>query len=173
MKNINVNIMRKQEIIDYGKDEITEVVMFAINDVLTLSKEIEWPLVLLEKDDSKSVTININGKPFIFSELSNYFYEKEFLDVPVKYLFLLYKLLLELRVLGEKINNLSENDKISILDFVTNMISSREKQIGNDFCFPQNYKDMIMMELGLDIVDKVGDAKNETLALLEVIMLKR
>ena len=53
------------------------------------------------------------------------------------------------------------------------MISSREKQIWNDFCFPQNYKDMIMMELWLDIVDKVWDAKNETLALLEVIMLKR
>jgi len=165
--------MEKQEVVDYWKDEIKEVVMYTINNVLTLSKEIEWSLILLEQNNNKSITIDINGKPFIFSELSNYFYEKDFLDVPVEYFFLLYKSLLELRVLWQKIDNLSEDDKISILDFVTNMINSREKQIWNDFSFPQNYKDMIMIELWLDIVDKVWDAKNETLALLEVLLLKR
>jgi len=73
--------------------------MYTINNVLTLSKEIEWSLILLEQNNNKSITIDINGKPFIFSELSNYFYEKDFLDVPVEYFFLLYKSLLELRVL--------------------------------------------------------------------------
>jgi len=165
--------MEKQEIVDYWKNEIIEVLLFVINDVLTLSKEIEWSLIWFEENKKMSVKITVNWKPYIFSELSNYFYEKDFLNVPLDYLNSLYKLLLELRGLWKKIESLSDNDKISILDFVLEMIAFREKQIWNDFSFPQNYKDMIMIELGLDIVDKVWDATNETLALLKVIMLKR
>ncbi|MDD3793461.1 MAG: hypothetical protein PHI37_01495 [Candidatus Gracilibacteria bacterium] len=153
--------------------EINEFLLFVINDILILSKEIEWLSDGIKKDDTKVISITVKGKSYSFCELSNYFYERDFLDIPYDYVNKLYKLLLELRVLGKKIESLSDKDKISILDFVLEMIASREKKIGEDFSFPQNYKDMIMIELGLDIVDKVGDATNETLALLEVIMMKR
>lgn len=165
--------MEKQEVLDYWSDNIKEFLLFAINDIFILWKEIEWSLIWIKSNPKMSIKINVNWRPYIFSELSNYFNERDFLHVPIKYVNNLYKLLLELRVIWQKIEKLDEKDKISILDFVTDMIKYREKQIWNDFCFPQNYKDMIMMELWLDIVDKLWDATNETLALLEVIMLKR
>jgi hypothetical protein len=168
---------------EYWADEIKENLLFTINDVLTISKEIEWSLVWVKINDKNPIRISLRWKtyirmpyiwiPYIFTELSNYFYEQDFVNVPLNYLNSLYKLLLELRGLWKKIESLSDNDKISILDFVLEMISFREKQVWEDFCFPQNYKDLIMIELGLDIVDKVWDATNETLALLDVIMLKR
>lgn len=73
----------------------------------------------------------------------------------------------------KKIESLSDNDKISILDFILEMISFREKQVWEGFSFPQNYKDMILIELWLDIVDKVWDATNQTLKILDIIMMKR
>ena len=126
-------------------------------------KKIEW----------FQVKITINWKPFIFSELSNYFREQDFLYVNINYLNWLYKLILTFRVLWKKIESLSEDEQISILDFVNDVLIFFEKQRIDEFCLSQTYKDIIFMELWLDSMDKIGDAKNETLALLEVIMLKR
>ncbi|MDD3145098.1 MAG: hypothetical protein PHV23_03210 [Candidatus Gracilibacteria bacterium] len=159
---------------EYGEQEIKEFLIFAINDILVLSKEMERSLTGLE--DSKgplSIKISVNQKPFIFCELSNYFKEQDFINVPVNYLNALYRLVLELKVIGKKIESFSEQEKISILDFVNKLLLFREKQERGGYSFDQRYIDIIFMELGLDVVDKIGDARNETLALLEILMMKK
>ncbi len=165
--------MEKENVLGYWSNEIKEFLLFTINDILVLSKEIEWSLVWVKSDTKMSIKITVNWNPYIFSELSNYFNERDFLHVPIKYVNNLYKLLLELKIIWKKIESLSEKDKISILDFVDEMIKFRQRQSGDNFFYDDRYKNMIMMELWLDVVDKIGDATNETLALLEVIMLKR
>jgi len=163
-----------EKIKEYWSDEIKELLLFTINDVLVLSKVIEWSKIWNKKSKQKlSIEISINWKPYVFSELSNYFNEQDFLNVPLNYLNSLYRLVLELKIVWKKIEFLSEQEKISIFDFVTDIIDFREKQARWNFLFDQKIKDMIMMELWLDIVDKVWDAKNETLALLEVLLIKK
>ena len=163
-----------EKIKEYWSDEIKELLLFTINDVLVLSKVIEWSKIWNKKSKQKlSIEISINWKPYVFSELSNYFNEQDFLNVPLNYLNSLYRLVLELKIVWKKIEFLSEQEKISIFDFVTDIIDFREKQARWNFLFDQKIKDMIMMELWLDIVDKIWDAKNETLALLEVLLIKK
>lgn len=160
---------------EYWNLEIKELLLFTINDILVLSKEIKWFLNWVEKFKNKvEFKITVNWKPFIFSELSNYFYEKDFLNIPFNYINSLYKLLLELRVIWKKIEVLSKQEQISILDFVNEFIVFREEQRNGEESFiDKRFKDMIFMELWLDSIDKIGDATNETLSLLKVIMLKR
>lgn len=163
-----------EKIREYWEQEIKEFLLFAINDLLILSKEIEWSLIwLVDSKGPLSIKISVNQKPFIFSELSNYFREQDFINVPVNYLNSLYRLVLELKVIWKKIESFSEQEKISILDFVNELIMFREKQERWRYIFDQRYIDIIFMELWLDVVDKIGDAKNETLALLEILMMKK
>lgn len=158
---------------EYWKTEIKELILHTINHILILSKEIEKSLIWVKKIEWFQAKLTINWKPFIFSELSNYFREQDFLYVNINYLNWLYKLILTFRVLWKKIESLSEDEQISILDFVNDILTFFEKQRIDEFRLSQTYKDIIFMELWLDSIDKIGDAKNETLALLEVIMLKR
>lgn len=100
--------MEKQlEFYHWNNAEIKENLLFTINDVLTISKEIEWSLVWVKINDKNPIRISLRWKsyiwvPYIFTELSNYFYEQDFVNVPLNYLNSLYKLLLELRGLWKK-----------------------------------------------------------------------
>lgn len=156
---------------NYSFENIKELLIYSINAFFMLSKEIEYYKNHSIKLDNSKIKILVNWKDFVYSEFSNYFTENDLYGIPLNYKYILYSSIIELKSIWRIIATLNNEEKILILDYVNSLIISLERS--SSFKFLDKYKDIVFSELWLDIVDKVGDTTNETLALLEVIMLKR
>lgn len=159
-----------EKISEYWKREIKIFIINTINDLNILLKEIE-SLELDdqdEKDKYTSVSIILNWKEYIYCELSNYFSESELLYKPENLVYSLYRLVLKFRVIGDIINSCTEEEKIVFLSYVNLAIVL----VGNKrwFKFSFKYREMILIELGLDYIDKEMSAKKETQDLIDRIM---
>lgn len=152
--------------------EFLEILWYIINDIFVLSKEFEWAL-WWEVNKNKSTTqLNVvNNYKNKFKKVEKYFAEKDLEEYPEKLLKYLEKILSELEEISIEVEKMPDEQKEKLVSFIKKTIKDNEKWAS--FKFSEKYREMLFIELWIDYIDDIWNAKDETFMLLNKIMMNK
>lgn len=150
--------------------ELLEPLWYVINDILVISKEFEWAWKPQEKKVTKMRLLEKFKE--ICKKSKNYFTDAQILWYPPLLVGTLEKLLEELEIFSLKIKDFPDEKKEKIVSFIKSKLEEISKW--KSFNLSQKFRDMIFIELWLDHIDDIWEAKEiANLAISKVMLMSR
>lgn len=152
--------------------DFKKLLWYIITNIFLLSKEFDW------WSSWKTFENNIKLQWKVFHnhnweniKVTKYFIKNEIEEYSENLIVSLEKILIELDLISQRIEKLSESQKEEIVRYIKWILKEKEDIAG--FKFPMKFRDILFAELWIDYVDDIWEVKNETVMLLEVLMLKK
>lgn len=152
--------------------DFKKILWYIITDFFVLSKEFDWYSSWKTFENTKKLQCKVLNKDnWKNIKVSKYFTKNEIEEYSEDLIVTLEKILHELDSLSQNIEKLSETQKEGIVRYIKWVLKKREDFAG--FKFPMKFRDMLFVELWIDYVDDIWEVKDETLMLLEVLILSK
>lgn len=155
------------------KSDFLEILWYVINDIFILSKEFSWALSWDIKEWSEKHKVRVlENKDSKFKKLNCYFIKEEIDLYYTELTQTLDNLLVELEKMSKEINLIDDEKKEKIVTFIKSEIEKLSAWAS--FNFPQRFRDMLFIELWLDHIDDIWEAKEiANLAISKVMLMSR
>lgn len=148
------------------ENRVFEFLLTIVNDLFIVSRWFNDYLILwkVQKETKKNSWLN-------YWLVWIYFSLKELNTVPLNYVLEMEKLLLLIRALNEDLSKIDDFKREEILNFINFEIWILESKY--EYKFLLRFKDIILHELWIDHLDVTWDAVEETLMLLNLVMMRK
>lgn len=147
-------------------NELHEVIWYALSDLHSLAKDFErythGNVIDLEAQEPTKISHLPRVKKY-FSVDQAIMYSQKLFDS-------LEKLLREISEYATEIENLSESEQENVVTYIKKELDILS--MSSLYEFPEKFRDMLFVELGIDHIDDTGDLKAEVKFVINKIMAK-